>query len=144
MEQGTVTVCTPDTDIFVVLLYHLRNTWVGLIRLHLLKSGSHKVTKRIQKELLEPGFIIDQLPAGHSLTGCDTVGKVGTKLSLLNTLETDKDLLPYFGKDRLDAGAIMQMPSNSLLKSCLRSSRIVHASMSYGLNFIMTLRTKDS
>lgn len=109
-EQGTVTVCTPDTDIFVVLLYHLRNTWPGL-RLHLLKSGSMKVTKKIQKELyplnlvLErvEGHIIDQLPAGHSLTGCDTVAKVGTKLSLLNTLETDEDLLPYFGKDhRLD------------------------------------------
>ena len=82
--------------------------------LYLLKSGSLKVTKKTQKELyplnllLEcvEGYIIDQLPAGHSLTGCDTVGKVGTKLSLLNTMETDEDLLQYFGKDRLDSDTI--------------------------------------
>ena len=54
------------------------------------------------------GYIIDQLLSGHSLTGYDTVhvGKVETKLSLLNTLETDEDLLPHFGKKRLDSDMI--------------------------------------
>ena len=46
--------------------------------------------------------MIDQLPAAHSLTGCDTVAKVGTKASLLKTLETEEDLLTYFGKEMLD------------------------------------------
>ena len=31
--------------------------------------------------------VVDCLPAGHSLTGCDTVAKVGTKKRLLKTLE---------------------------------------------------------
>ena len=50
--------------------------------------------------------MINYLYQQLSLTGCDTVGKVGTKLSLLNTMETDEDLLQYFGKDRLDSDAI--------------------------------------
>ena len=29
LNTGTVTVYFPDTDIFVVLLYHLKNTWHG-------------------------------------------------------------------------------------------------------------------
>ena len=33
--------------------------------------------------------IIDSLPAGHSLTGCNTVAKVGTKLELLKILSRD-------------------------------------------------------
>lgn len=109
LKKGTVTVYSPDTDIFVVLLYHIRNTWQGL-NLYLLKSGSRKITKKSQKELYHlnlindrvEGYVIDQLPAAHSLTGCDTVAKVGTKLSLLKTLETDEDLLTYFGKEGLD------------------------------------------
>ena len=33
--------------------------------------------------------MIDQLPTAHTLTGCDTVTKVGTKLSMLKTLLSD-------------------------------------------------------
>ena len=47
------------------------------------------------------GCLIDQLPAAHSLTGCDTVAKVGTKAFLLKTLETKEDFLTYFGKEVL-------------------------------------------
>ena len=78
--------------------------------MYLLKSGSRKITKKTQKELYHlnlivqrvEGYLIDQLPAAHSLTGCDTVAKVGTKVSLMKTLETMDDLLTYFGKEMID------------------------------------------
>ena len=38
----------------------------------------------------------------HSLTSCNIVAKVGTKVSLMRTLETEDDLLTYFGKEILD------------------------------------------
>ena len=30
LQNGTITVVSPDADIFVVLLYHLKNNWQGL------------------------------------------------------------------------------------------------------------------
>ena len=38
----------------------------------------------------------------HSLTSCNIVAKVGTKVSLMKTLETMDDLLTYFGKEMID------------------------------------------
>ena len=74
-KKGTVTVYSPDADIFIVLLYHLKNMWDGL-QLYLLKKGSLKVTKKRQNELYPlnllieciDGYIIDQLPAAHLVT----------------------------------------------------------------------------
>ena len=37
----TITVYTPDTDILVVLLYHLKNTWTDL-KLYLLKQAASR------------------------------------------------------------------------------------------------------
>ena len=92
-----VTVVSPDADIFVVLLYHLRNTWPEL-KLFVMRKGQIKVDKRRQNEidpvniLVEKmgGKVVDQLPAGHSLTGCDTVAKVGTKLAMIRTLTSQR------------------------------------------------------
>ena len=75
-----------------------------------MRKGHVKISKTEQKELyplhllvskLAP-CVVDNLPAGHSLTSCDTVAKVGTKLSLLKLLESDSDLIQGFGSDRLD------------------------------------------
>lgn len=72
-----------------------------------MRKGHVKISKIDQKELyplhllvskLDP-CVIDNLPAGHSLTGCETVAKVGTKLSLFKLLESG------FGSDRLDEDA---------------------------------------
>ena len=41
--------------------------------------------------------VIDQLPAGHSLTACDTVAKVGRKMQLLSVLESFDPLITDFG-----------------------------------------------
>lgn len=68
-----------------------------------MKKSHIKAAKTDQKELyplhllaskLNP-CVVDNLPAGHSLTGCDTVAKVGTKLS-------------DFGFDRLDEDVLLQ------------------------------------
>ena len=40
--------------------------------------------------------IIDSLPAAHSLTGCDTVTKVGTKASMFKILESNEVMLKIF------------------------------------------------
>lgn len=113
-HTGTVTVVSPDADIFVSLLYHVKNTWQGL-KLYLLKKGSIKGGKIQRKELhplhqlkdkIDPN-VIDNLPAGHSLTGCDTVAKVGTKNAMLQCLEGHSAMfLRDFGKDRLDGDCI--------------------------------------
>ena len=110
-----ITVVSTDADIFVGLLYHLKNTWNGL-ELYFMKKGHIKAAKTDQKELyplhllaskLNP-CVVDNLPAGHSLTGCDTVAKVGTKLSLLKILESHSNLISDFGFDRLDEDVLLQ------------------------------------
>ena len=50
--------------------------------------------------------VVDQLPAAHSLTGCDTVAKVGTKRAMLKALQEHSELIQNFGRDRLDKDAI--------------------------------------
>ena len=75
---------SPDTDIFVNLLYYLQSAWHGL-NLYLLRKGDFKVKTIRQKELLPlhlllgkvESSLVRSLPAGHALTGCDTVSKVG-------------------------------------------------------------------
>ena len=80
---------TPDTDIFVVPMYNLKNTWKDL-GLYLLKKGEIIIPQKPEQDLynvplhlllskLDPK-VIKRLPAGHVLTGCDTVTKEGTKL----------------------------------------------------------------
>ena len=46
--------------------------------------------------------VIDQLPAGHALTGCDNVAKVGTKKELLHILNSFDPLITGFGREALD------------------------------------------
>ena len=52
--------------------------------------------------------VIDQLPAGHALTGCDTVAKVGTKKVLLNILNSFDPLITGFGRESLDDDMLQQ------------------------------------
>ena len=47
--------------------------------------------------------VIDQLPVGHNLTGCDTVAKVGTKKELLhNMLNSFDPFITGFSREALD------------------------------------------
>ena len=111
--HGSISVVTNDTDIFVVLLYHLNNNEKNL-NLFLFRKGQIKIPGKLQNELIPLHLLIpdldpnveNQLPAGHSLTRCDTVAKVGTKNALLKALEKDYSLISSFGHDRLDGDAI--------------------------------------
>ena len=42
--------------------------------------------------------VIDQLPAGNALTGCDNVAKIGTKKELLHILNSFDPLITGFGR----------------------------------------------
>ncbi len=51
--------------------------------------------------------VVNHLPAAYSLTGCDTVAKVGTKGAMLKALQDSSELLQNFGHDRLDENMIL-------------------------------------
>ena len=51
---------------------------------------------------------IDQLPAGHVLTGCDTVAKVETKQELLLILKSFDPLITGFVREALDYDMLKQ------------------------------------
>ena len=65
---------TPDTVIFAVLMYNLKNTWKDL-GLYLLKKGQKVMPQKPQQELYHLHLllsklypkVIDQFPAGHAL-----------------------------------------------------------------------------
>ena len=105
-ESCSVSVVSPDTDIFVNLLYYLQSAWHGL-NLYLLRKGDFKVKTIRQKELLSlhlllgkvESSLVRSLPAGHALTGCDTVSKVGTQLTLLKALKQYSHFITDFGLD---------------------------------------------
>ena len=65
--------------------------------------------------------VVDCLPAGHSLTGCDTVAKVGTEKRLLKTLELSHGLISDFGKDVLDDEIIRNAEKFLVQTVCLKS-----------------------
>ena len=113
-QYSSVVVYSPDTDILVMLIYHLKNTWNGM-NIYLLRVAASRTVANKRGMQLFPlnkvlenfeGHVIDQLPAAHCLSGCDTVAKVGTKNAVLNVLKGEDNLLTYFGKDRLDEDMI--------------------------------------
>ena len=65
-------------------------------------SGLHLLLSELDPK------VIDQLPAGHALTGCDTVAKVGTKKVLLNILNSFDPLITGFGRESLDDDMLQQ------------------------------------
>lgn len=109
---GSVTVVTVDTDIIVGLLFHLNNAWKGNA-INLLKKG-HIKSSKTQKELYPlhkikenmESDVINVLLAGHSLTGCDTVAKVGGKTKMLHVLQNHGELIQHFGREGLDEDVI--------------------------------------
>ena len=49
-DTGTIIVLSADTDIFVVLLYHLKNTWENL-NLYFMRKGTSKKPGMKQNEM---------------------------------------------------------------------------------------------
>ena len=55
-----------------------------------------------------PGVQMYPTPAGHALTSCDTVAKVGTKKELLHILNSFDPLITGFGREALDYDMLQQ------------------------------------
>ena len=121
-NSETITVVTSDTDIITVLIYHFNNAWV-VKSVHVLKKGRIVSSKQqyelypLHRILLQVGRgVINSLSAAHSLTGCNTVVKVGTKGSMLKALKKHSDLLGNFATDRLDEDNILSAEEKFLVK----------------------------
>ena len=75
------------------------------------EMANNNATKTSARVVPPPSFtlqIIGQLPAGHNLTGCDTVAKVGTKKELLNISNSFDPLIAGFGSKALDDDMLQQ------------------------------------
>ena len=119
-----VIVASPDTDVFVCLVYHF-NRWIysNLNEIWMIAGQGH--TKRyiaihdIVKAI--PQELSDVLPAVHSLTGCDTTSKISTKYTAIKAVNKDNyHLLTEFGKSKIN----FKIGSNAeeYLVNCLNKS----------------------
>ena len=93
----SVSVVSPDADIFICLLCHFQKTW----RLNelFMKLGRGKTRKTVPLHLLAQkldAVLLESLPAIHALSGCDTTSKVGPKLACLKK-PLNLELLEGFG-----------------------------------------------
>ncbi|KAG1668335.1 hypothetical protein GQR58_017921 [Nymphon striatum] len=96
-----VLVDSPDTDVFVNLIFHFNKFW-QLQKLYV-KLGNWKTKKTVPVYLLVDQLyncLVSCLPAIHALSGCDSTSKVGPKLSGLKTT-MDLSLLEGFGVEEL-------------------------------------------
>ena len=112
-QRRSLWLVTSETCIITVLLYYLNNAWVGK-SVRVLKKRSIVSSKQqyelysLHRILLQLGRgVINSLFAAHSLTGCDTVMKVGTKGSMLKASKEHSDLLDNFAVYRLDEDNIL-------------------------------------
>ena len=97
----SVLVDSPNTDVFVNLIFHFNKTW-QLQKLYM-KLGNQKTKKTVPVHLLVDQLdngSVSCLPAIHVLSGCDSTSKVGPKVSGLKT-STDLFLLEGFGVEEL-------------------------------------------
>ena len=105
----SVLVDSPDTDVFVNLIFHFHKTWQ--LQKLFVKLGKRKNKKTIPVHLLVDQLdnnLVSCLPAIHALSGCDSTSKVGPKLSGMKA-SMDLSLLEGFGVEELSP----QMISNA-------------------------------
>ena len=97
----SVLVVSPDTDVFINLLFHLKKTWDFQKLFVNLGSGKNKKFIPIHKLVDElSNNLVLCLPAIHALNGCDSTSKVGPKLSGMK-VSMDLSLLEGFGVEEL-------------------------------------------
>ena len=105
----SVLVDSPDTDVFVNLIFHFHKTWQ--LQKLFVKLGKRKNKKTVPVYLLVDQLdnnLVSCLPAIHALSGCDSTSKVGPKLSGMKA-SMDLSLLEGFGVEELSP----QMISNA-------------------------------
>ena len=109
-ENGikAVLVYSPDSDVFVNLLYHFKESFNGLEYLYVKIGGNKRTKKTVPIHLLHslvPDSLISVLPAVHALTGADTTSKIGAKTAVLKK-SVDLEYIKSFGKAELSEDMI--------------------------------------
>ena len=66
-----------------------------------------------------PKKLVEVLPALHSLTGCDSTSKVGTKLAAVSREGYFKEITD-FGKERLDSDILIK--AENFLVHCVKEN----------------------
>ena len=97
----SVLVDSPDTDVFLNLIFHFNKTW-KLQKLYV-KLGNRKAKKTVPVHLLVDqlnNVLMSCLPAIHALSGCGSTRKVGPNLFDLKA-SIDLFLLEGFGAEEL-------------------------------------------
>jgi len=105
----SVLVDSPDTDVFVNLIFHFKKTWQ--LQKLFVKLGNRKSRNTVPVHLLVDQLnnnLVSCLPAIHALSGCDSTSKVRSTLSGMKA-SVDLSLLEGFGAEELSA----QMMSNA-------------------------------
>lgn len=119
-----VLVNSQDSDIFVGLLYHLQKSWKeqGLKELWVENNENYAAIHDVCSNLSE--YLIEMQPVVHTLTGCDTTSKVGTKKKALTVMKSRKHSdLKDFGKNELDQ-QMLEAAETFLLKCMPKSSTV--------------------
>lgn len=100
-------IASSDTDVFVCAIYYFHSVFKssGLNNLWTLSGKGHTIRYLPVHDICEvlENHVIDVLPAVHSLSGCDTTSKVGTKHAALIRGKDYAYLLKDFGKEDLSA-----------------------------------------
>ena len=117
-----VLVLSSDTDVLVSFIYHLKSSWNQLESLYM-RLGMGKTGKTFPLHVLIRELdtnLIKMLPALHSLSGCDTTSKVGSKLACFK-MSLNLELLEGFGIQPLTPN--MSSKAEKFLLSCFPKSR---------------------
>ena len=107
-DVNSVMVYSADTDVFVSLLYHFKVSF-DVDELYVITGGTKRKQRTVPIHLLVDAvnpILIDCIPAIHSLTGCDTTSKIGTKAAILKK-PVDLDLVKSFGKTELTPSMVV-------------------------------------
>ncbi|KAG1664879.1 Transposable element Tc3 transposase [Nymphon striatum] len=133
----SVLVDSPDTDVFVNLIFHFNTTW-QLQKLYV-KLGNRKTKKTVPVHLLVDQLdngLVSCLPAIHALSGCDSTSKEASEsakqpcicrrlVSVEGMMNSDKykavlqtHLLPTMRRDFPDGDGIFQQDLAPCHTSC--------------------------
>ena len=122
----SVTIASPDTDVFVSAIHHFSKLmYFDLQELWFISGRSESKTVVPVHDMvgsMEPD-LIEVLPASHALTGCDTTSKVGTKgKAVKEGIKNGYNLLYSFGKDEISNQMITD--AEKFLVNCITSHNV--------------------
>ena len=121
-NSGSVVIASPDTDIFVSALYHLK--YFDLEELWFVSGWGNSRTFFPIHDLANglDSDLVEVLPAVNALTGWDTASKVDTKSSAVREGAESYHFLNAFGRDALSDEMIAD--AEKFLLKCVKKHDI--------------------